>query len=340
MFEPIKNLSISELQSYIAEAGIPKFRTSQIVEWVYKKGVQSYSEMTNLPKSMREQLADAFPIYTPHIVSQQTSIDGTRKLLMEFHDGALVETVGLPSNDNRLTACISSQSGCAMGCIFCATGKQGLTRNLYPGEIVDQVLAIQSEFERRVTNIVVMGQGEPFANYDNAIAGLRIINNPKLLAIGARHITISTCGVIEGIERLSEEPEQFTLAVSLHSAIQETRDKLIPAMKHQKLGALRKAIDEYTVRTNRRVTFEYALMDSINDSEEELKALSTYCKRLLCHVNLIPLNVIDNSSITGSSQSTVHYWKKALESANIPVTIRKSQGPDIAAACGQLAGKR
>lgn len=339
MTTQLKNLSLPNLEAFFVDAGIPKFRATQVSEWVYGRGANSYSEMTNIPRAMRSQLEEVLPLHTPEVISRLVSVDGSRKLLLKFHDGACVETVGLPSNDNRLTACISSQSGCSMGCIFCATGRQGFTRNLVPGELVDQVLSMQDEFDERVTNVVVMGQGEPFANYDNVIEGLRILNSPKLLGIGARHITISTCGLIDGIERLSKEPEQFTLAVSLHSAVQRTRDSLIPAMSNQKLGALRKALSDYIALTNRRVSLEYALMDAINDTDEELNNLITYCKRLLCHVNLIPLNQVEGSTVLPSKQSTVQHWKNTLDLANIPTTIRRSQGPDIAAACGQLAGQ-
>ena len=226
-----------------------------------------------------------------------------------------------------------------MGCAFCATGKLGLTRNLEPGELADQIFAVQDDFGCRVTNIVVMGQGEPFANYRRVIEGLRIINHPKLVNIGARHITISTCCVIRGIGRLSMEGEQFTLAVSLHSAIQETRDRLIPAMASQPLDRLRRALVAYTDATGRRFSFEYALMKGINDSDEALSALISYCRGMLCHVNLIPLNEIDDSPFKPIDGKTLHRWKQRLEDASIAVSIRKSRGGDIAAACGQLAAR-
>lgn len=333
----VKQLSIEDLSSVVRELGIPRFRADQILSWLYNKGVGSYDEMTNLPRSMREQLDTAYPLYCPSIVDRQTSMDGSVKYLLKFQDGALAETVALPSPDGRLSVCVSSQSGCAMACAFCATGKAGLTRDLYPGEIVDQLLSVQSDFDERITNVVVMGQGEPFANYDNVIDALRIINHPKYLNIGARHITVSTCGIIKGIERLSSEPEQFTLAISLHSAEQAVRDELMPMMKQQNLSNLKTSLVEYTQKTNRRFSFEYALMSGINDSQKALDALKGYCKGLLCHVNLIPLNEIPSSPFKPVSAQTMEEWKTSLEHSGIPASVRKSRGSDIAGACGQLA---
>lgn len=337
MAHPIKMLSIEDIEQFVREARFPAFRANQLLDWLYVKGVGSYEDMTNLPMPMREQLACSHPLHVPRIVSKQISSDGSRKYLLQFEDGVVVETVGLPSDDERLTVCCSSQAGCSMGCVFCATGQQGLTRNLAVGEIVDQVIAVQDDFGKRVTNVVVMGQGEPFANYDSVIGALRILNHPKLLNIGARHITVSTCGVIAGIERLSQEPEQFTLAISLHSARQEVRDKIMPAMKSQRLGALRKALQSYVINTGRRFSFEYTLMKGINDSEDDLNALVQYCNRLCCHINLIPLNKVDCLSVEPVSPSVMETWRNRIEESGTSATIRKSRGSDIAGACGQLA---
>lgn len=227
-----------------------------------------------------------------------------------------------------------------MGCVFCATGRNGLVRDLEPGEIADQLLVVQGDFGTRVTNVVVMGQGEPFANYNNVVAALRIMNHPKLFNIGARHITISTCGIIDGIERFAEEPEQFTLAVSLHSARQEIRDMIMPAMQNQRLGSLRQALERYSAATGRRYSFEYALMKDVNDGPDDLEALVAYCRRLLCHVNLIPLNGIDDAPMKPSGSEVVQTWYESLENAGIPVSVRKSRGSDISGACGQLANER
>ena len=336
MSAPIKTYSIEGVKGIIEEAGLPLFRADQVLSWIYGKGVESYEEMTNLPKSMREQLEDSFPLYHPELVVKNESVDGSRKYLLKYHDDVMVETVGLPSRDGRLTVCCSSQAGCGMGCSFCATGKQGLVRNLCPGEIVDQVIAVQNDFNVRVTNIVVMGQGEPFANYDDTLAALRILNNPRLLNIGSRHITISTCGIIAGIERFSKEKEQFTLAVSLHSAIQEKRDALMPGMKNQSLASLHESLERYNKSDNRRFTFEYALMKNVNDGTEDLDALISYCKGLLCHVNLIPLNDVEDSLYKPVSYKAMEEWKNKLEKKGIASTVRNSKGGDVSAACGQL----
>lgn len=260
--------------------------------------------------------------------------------MVSLFDGVLVETVGIPSADGRLTVCCSTQAGCAMNCTFCATGKAGLTRSLYAGEIVDQVLTVQNDFGRRVSNVVLMGQGEPFSNYDNTIGALRILNGTKLLDIGARHITVSTCGILKEIERFSREPEQFTLAISLHSAVQDTRDLLMPMLKHAPLTALKRELLRYTERTKRRVTLEYALIKGINDSSEHLEALAAFCKGVLCHVNIIMFNDIPESPYRPAPQRTLFQWEQYLSARNVNATVRQSRGSDIDGACGQLANSR
>lgn len=336
MANGLKSYALSDLEQAFSEAGLPRFRVLQVLSWVYSKGACSYDEMTDLPKAMREQLASAYPIHVPRIAQKRISKDGSRKYLLEYHDATLVETVGLPSNDGRLTVCVSSQAGCAIGCVFCATGKIGFDRNLDPGEIVDQVLAVQQDYGERATNVVLMGQGEPFANYEAVMGALRLLNHSKLFNIGARHMTVSTCGLVAGIERFTREPEQFGLAVSLHAARQSVRDSIMPALSGNRLGALRKALDDYAKSTGRRFTFEYALMKGLNDSEEDLEALVEYCRRLLCHVNLIPLNDVDGSAVSASTTERSREWRDRLEGCGIPTSIRRSRGPDIEAACGQL----
>lgn len=337
MGKPIKSYSLHGLEQLAADLRLPRFRAMQIAEWLYRKGARDYSSMTNLPVAMRDNLATSHPIMFPTVESVLASYDGTKKYLLSYEGGALAETVALPAADGRLTVCCSSQAGCSMACAFCATGQNGLTRSLEPGEIVDQLLVVQDDFGQRITNIVMMGQGEPFANYENVLAALRIANHPKLLGIGARHIAISTCGIIKGIRRLAEEPEQFTLAVSLHSAIQEKRDELMPSMRGNDLFALKNALGEYVEKTGRRFSFEYAIMKDINDSDEDLSALIAYCRSLMCHVNLIPLNSIEGSSFRPVSVARMGDWRAALERAGIQATIRQSRGGDIAGACGQLA---
>lgn len=339
MDKTFKQMSLDELEQYVAERGLPSFRFDQLASWAYQKGVSSYDEMTNLSKALRQELAEQLPFSLSTIINRQESVDGTRKYVLEFDDGAFAETVAIPSADGRLTVCCSSQAGCAMGCSFCATGKAGFVRNLYPGEIADQVTVVGHDVGARITNVVVMGQGEPFANYDNVLAALRIMNDARLMNIGARHITVSTCGILRGIELFGSEPEQFTLAVSLHSAIQKTRDELMPGVKGATLERLRVALRRYSEVSGRRFSLEYALIAGINDSSEHLSALVSFCRGLLCHVNLIPLNEIDDSPFHPASRSTLLRWQESLEANGITATVRRSAGSDIAGACGQLANK-
>ncbi len=336
--DEIKTYSFQRLQALFKEWNIPQYRAQQVYTWIYQKGVHSYDEMTNLPHSLREQLAADLPFLPAQIMNKQVSQDGTRKYLIEFHDGSLTEMVAIPSHD-RLTVCFSTQVGCAMSCSFCATGKEGFTRNLLPGEMVEQVLLVQDDMKRRVSNLVAMGQGEPFLNYNNLIDALHIFNDKKGLHIAARHITVSTCGIIDGIKRFSQENEQFTLAVSLHSALQDTRDDIMPAVKHQPLDVLQKALIKYQKETNRRVTFEYLLIAGVNDSHKHLMALIDYCSGLKCHVNLIRLNAVEESPLKPSSQRKTEEFVNTLTQAGIEATLRRSRGSDIDGACGQLKNK-
>ena len=337
MDKPIKTYALSELPSLMKELGQPSFRAQQLTEWLYQRHASSYDEMTNLPAALRAALSERFPLTVPEIVNRQVSRDGTRKYLIEFDDGIRVETVAIPSRGgDRLTVCFSTQAGCAIGCAFCATGREGFARNLTPGEIVDQVLIAQDDMGKRVTNVVGMGQGEPFLNYDNTMAALRILNNKKGLEIGARHISVSTCGILPGIERFSEEPEQFTLAVSLHAARQGVRDLLMPNVARFKLGNLKSALQEYIAKTNRRVTLEYIMIDGVNDADEDLKALQKFCANLLCHVNLIPINAIEGSVFQPSEPETINRWLNAIQKKGTEATLRDSRGSDIDGACGQL----
>ena len=337
MDKPIKTYALSELPSLMKELAQPSFRAQQLTEWLYQRHASSYDEMTNLPAALRAALSERFPLTTPEIVNSQVSRDGTRKYLIEFDDGIRVETVAIPSRGgDRLTVCFSTQAGCAIGCAFCATGREGFARNLTPGEIVDQVLIAQDDMGKRVTNVVGMGQGEPFLNYDNTMAALRILNNKKGLEIGARHISVSTCGILPGIERFSEEPEQFTLAVSLHAARQGVRDILMPNVARFKLGNLKSALQEYIAKTNRRVTLEYIMIDGVNDADEDLKALQKFCANLLCHVNLIPINAIEGSVFQPSEPETINRWLNAIQKKGTEATLRDSRGSDIDGACGQL----
>ncbi len=331
----IKALSAEEIESTFCDLGQPVFRTKQLIQWLYGKGARSYSEMTNLPASLRETLNDRLPLYFPKIVKRQVSEDGTRKYLLSLHDGTTVETVGLPSKD-RLTVCFSTQAGCGMRCAFCATGRAGLTRSLAPGEMIDQIRVVAEDFGDRPTNAVAMGQGEPFINYENVLAALRFMNSPDGLCIGARRLTVSTCGILPQIRRFAAEPEQFTLAVSLHSAVQATRNELMPGVRQYGLDRLQDSLRSYVESSGRRITLEYALIDGVNDTDEQLDALVGFCRKLLCHVNLIPMNDVAGSSFKPSSPKRVREFADSLSKTGIETTIRMARGGDIDGACGQL----
>ena len=335
----IRLLDLEELQNLVKELGQPAFRAKQLNEWIHEKNACSFDEMTNLPVAMREKLSERFSFNVPVELVKQVSKDGSRKYLLQFADGVSVETVGMP-NRNKLAVCISSQAGCAMGCAFCATGLAGLFRSLTAQEMVDQVLHVSRDFGERVTSVVFMGQGEPFANFDATIDALRALNDPDGLAIGARHLTVSTCGVIPGIRRFAELPEQFTLAISLHSAVQGTRNQLMPGVKKYTLPRLHEAIQLYVEKTGRRPTYEFAMIDGINDTNPEMQALIDFCAGTLCHVNLIQLNNIPDSPFRPSPIEKVETLQRRLTMHGVETTIRNSRGSDIDAACGQLKQRR
>lgn len=350
--------SIEDIHSLVSAVGQPAFRAKQLIEWLYVRNASSYDEMLNIPLSMREELTELAPLKRAELLLRKVSRDGTRKYLIRFADGALVETVGLPqtikdekspqsstkgeslipSKRSRFTICVSSQVGCAMACSFCETGKGGFGRNLLPGEIVEQVRIASEDQGERASNIVVMGQGEPFANYDNTLAALYILNSKQAFNIGARHITVSTSGLINGIQRFADEPAQFTLAISLHSAIQATRDLLMPGLKNQTLPELSAALKNYYQRTGRRPSLEYALIEGPSSSEDEITALASFARTIGAHVNLIPINPSpsDKEKLRAPSKKRIDTIRKQLENAGVVATIRKSYGLDIAAACGQL----
>lgn len=331
----IRMLDFEDIQELVAELGQPAFRAKQLNEWIHEKNVCSFDEMTNLPASLRTKLAEHFQFNTPTELVKQVSRDGSRKYLLQFSDGVSVETVGMP-NRNKLAVCISTQAGCAMDCAFCATGLAGLTRSLTAQEMVDQVLHVARDFGERVTSVVFMGQGEPFANFNATVDALRELNRPDGLGIGARHLTVSTSGVIPGIKRFAELPEQFTLAVSLHSAIQSTRNKLMQGVKKYTLLRLHEALQDYVEKTGRRPTYEYAMIDGINDNNPEMQALIDFCVGTMCHVNLIQLNDIPDSPLKPSPMEKVETLQRRLTIHGVETTIRNSRGGDIDAACGQL----
>lgn len=344
--QPIEILSLNQLEEFVKKNNQPKFRALQIAEWLYVHNVNDFSSMTNLPKAFINKLSSCFVITNIHANKTLISKDGTRKYILQLTDTnkdndqtAYIETVGIPSankNSNQLTVCVSTQVGCAMACKFCATGKQGFSFNLNPGSIVKQIMYASKDFNQRVSNVVLMGQGEPFLNYDNVMSALEIINSPKLLNLGARKITISTCGIIPGINKFSKINKQYGLAVSLHSANQQTRNFIMPGVINYNLDKLKKSLINYTSSTNRRITFEYLMIKGINDSEDDLNALKEYCSNILCHVNLIKFNSISESKLIASDDQTISKWLDVLNNNGIETTLRASRGSDIDAACGQL----
>jgi 23S rRNA (adenine2503-C2)-methyltransferase len=331
----IHSLSREQIAEAFSALGLPRFRSGQVVHWLYGRGATSFDSMSDLPSSLREELSARYRLGGARVTSRQVSADGTRKYLVSFDDGTSVETVGLPDGD-RLTVCFSTQAGCAMGCTFCATGRAGFTRNLTCGEMVRQVLLVADDFGRRVSNAVAMGQGEPFANYDATLTALRFMNSEDGPGIGARHITVSSCGILAGIRRFSEEPEQFTLAVSLHSAVQATRDRLMPGVRGVSIAALRGALVAYAERTGRRPTLEYALAAGVNDTDAELRALVSFARGMLAHVNLIPVNPVAEAGLARSVAERVRLFRDTLLRAGIETSVRVERGTDIDAACGQL----
>jgi 23S rRNA (adenine2503-C2)-methyltransferase len=331
----IRTLGHDALAEMMAELGQPAFRTKQVEEWIWVRNAKSFDDMTNLPKSLRAQLSERCSLGGVSQAAKQISSDGSRKYLLRLADGVTVECVGMPTG-GRLAVCASTQAGCAMGCSFCATGAAGLTRSLTAEEIYDQVLHVRDDFDTRVTSVVLMGQGEPFANYDATLSALRRLNSPDGAGIGARHLTVSTCGIIPNIIRFSKEPEQFTLAVSLHSAVQRTRNMLMPGVKRYSLLRLYDAMATYVDRTGRRPTYEYALIKGVNDNDEELGSLVDFCRDNLAHVNIIKLNEVKGSRFQPASEARALEFVRELGKVGVEATIRNSRGADIDAACGQL----
>lgn len=334
----LAGMTLEELESLMCEFGATKFRAKQIHHWIYTKSVSSIDEMTNLSKDFREQLKQTASVTETKIKVKQVSKDGTIKYLIEYPDGECVETV-LMRFDNRanLTACVSSQVGCAVNCSFCATGKGGFKRNLTYKEIIEQVLSIQRDTGLKVTNIVFMGQGEPLLNLDNVLKALDIFNND--FQIGARRITISTSGIIPGILRLADCELQSTLAISLHAPNHKLRSELMPIENKYTIDELKKALLLYVEKTGRRITVEYILIHGFNDTPEVAKELAHLLKDLKCNINLIPYNSVIENDYKKPSDNDVMKFKYLLEHSGKKVTVRLERGADIDAACGQLRGK-
>ena len=338
----IYDLSLSDLQEYLVSKNLKPFHAKQIFRWLYDKRITDFDEMSDISKKMIEQLKEDFVIESLAVRDLQVSKDGTKKFLFEMKDGALVESV-LMIFDYGFSACVSSQVGCNMGCSFCASGLLKKQRDLSAGEIVCQALMIQNELDKdneRLGNVVVMGTGEPFDNYDNVMKALSIINDPFGLMIGSRHISISTCGVVPGIRRFGKENLQYNLAISLHAPNDELRSKLMPINRAYPLNELFSALDEYSDNNNRRLTFEYLLLKGVNDSKKEADEIRQLLKGRNAYINLIPYNKVSEKEFETSSDENALRFYDLLKKNGVAVTLRQKKGDDIDAACGQLRANK
>ena len=338
----IKSLTFEELKADFAKRGAPAYRAKQITDWLYKKRVDSFDAMTDLPVVFRAELAEKFSLVRPEVVRVVGSKDTTRKFLLRLADRSLIESVLIPASpalygltSDRRTICVSTQVGCAYGCKFCASGLEGFSRNLTADEIIDQLLAIEKTSGEKIDNIVFMGMGEPLANLTNLLGAIRIINAPWGLEIGARHITISTSGLAPQIRQLAHEPTQFRLAISLHGATDEVRSRIMPVNRKYNLGALLEACDFY-VAQKKRLMFEYILIAGVNDSDEQAHLLAKHARRLAAKVNLIPYNTVEGLEWLRPARSRQETFLRILREHGAVATLRREKGHDINAACGQL----
>ena len=334
----LSGLNLKEIEDITDNLGASKFRARQIHNWIYLKSVKTIDEMTDLSVKFREELKRIAVVSDVKIKVKQESADGTLKYLLEYPDGECVETV-LMRFDNRanLTACVSSQVGCAVNCSFCATGKRGFIRNLTYKEIIEQVLTIQRDTGLKVTNVVFMGQGEPLLNLDNVLKAMKIFNDN--FQIGARRLTVSTSGIIDGIKKLADVDMQSTLAISLHAPNHEIRAKLMQIENKYPMPELKKALKNYVDKTGRRITIEYLLIKDLNDTIDSAKQLVEYLKDVKCNINLIPYNPTEKNDYQKPSGNSIMRFKSLLEQSGKKVTVRLERGADIDAACGQLRGK-
>lgn len=338
----VRALSLDELRSFFTSHSAPAFKGKQVYEWLWNKGAHDFDVMTNLSKEHRTLLQDNFVINHIAVDHLQRSTDGTVKNAIRLHDGLLVESVLIPT-ETRSTACVSSQVGCSLDCTFCATAQLKRMRNLNPDEIYDQVVVIDRQsqlyFNRPLSNIVFMGMGEPLMNYKNTIAAIQKITSPEGLGMSPKRITVSTSGVTKIIREMAGQKPKFKLAVSLHSAIEQTRNKLMPFTKKFPLDKLLESLQYWYAQTKSRVTFEYVVWAGINDQQEDVDALVAYCKKVPSKVNLIEYNAIGDDDLVQASPEAISKYTSELERHRIPVTVRRSRGKDIDAACGQLANK-
>lgn len=338
VLKDIKSMSLPELKSDFEALSEPSYRASQVYSWL-SKGVYSFDDMTNLPGTFREVLKSKYYITKLNIKDKKVSIDGTVKYLFELSDGELIESV-LMNYKHGYSMCLSTQAGCRMGCSFCSTGKCGFSRNLSSSEILAQIESAQLDSGIKISNIVLMGMGEPLDNYPNVLKFLKLVTSPDGLNIGARHISLSTCGLVDKIYKLAEEKMPITLSVSLHAPNDEIRNKIMKINRKWNIKELIKACEDYISYTNRRISFEYAMIDNLNDTPECANELAELLKGMLCHVNLIPLNgAHQESRLKKSSNNRIYQFKQVLEKRGITTTIRRTLGEDIEASCGQLKNK-
>lgn len=334
----IKDYNLDELQEELINMGEKKFRAEQIFKWIYKEKVKSFDEMTNLSIELREKLKENYTMCNYNILKKQESKDGTKKYLFDVLDGNAIETVLMQYHHGK-TVCVSSQIGCKMGCKFCASTGIQFVRNLTAGEIVEQILAVEQDINDKISNIVFMGIGEPLDNYDNVIKAIKIMNNLKGLEIGTRHISISTSGLVPRIYDLANEKIQCTLSISLHATTDEKRSSMMPVNNRYNIEELMKACKDYIKITNKRISFEYALAKDNNDNLEDAQRLVDLLKGMLCHVNLIPINKIENGKFSKSTNENILKFRDFLNEHGIVATVRRELGSDIDAACGQLRRK-
>ena len=334
----IKDYDLEDLKKELAEIGEKSFRAEQIFKWIFQEKVKSFDEMTNLSLELRKKLKEKYTMCNYEILRKQESKDGTKKYLFDVLDGNAIETV-LMEYHHGYSICVSSQIGCKMGCKFCASTGINFVRSLTAGQIVEQILAVEQDTGIRISNVVFMGIGEPLDNYENVVKATHIVNNQKGLNIGARHISISTSGLVPKIYQLAEENIQCTLSISLHATNNEKRSSMMPVNKSYPIEELMKACKYYIEKTNRRISFEYALAKDSNDNLDDAKELVKLLKGMLCHVNLIPINKIENGIYTKATNENIMKFRDYLNDHGIVATIRRELGSDIEAACGQLRRK-
>ncbi len=335
----LKDFSKQELEEYIVSLGEPKFRAKQIYKWLYEK-ISDFDEMTNIPKALRERLKEECVINTLIIEKRFVSrLDGTRRYLLKLGDGNYIESV-LMKYKHGYSICVSSQVGCAMGCKFCASTIGGKRRDLTPGEIIDQIITVERDLGERISNIVMMGVGEPLDNFENVTAFIKNVNDPDGMNIGQRHITLSTCGIVPRIYELADMRLQITPAISLHEADNEARSRIMPINRKYNIKELMKACRYYTEKTGRRITFEYTLIKGVTDGPAAAEKLAALLRGMLCHVNLIPVNAVEGTGFSPSDSGGVEEFLNRLNARGISATVRREMGSDISAACGQLRASR